>query len=189
MSESKSLRVKFFWVAAVVALVVVIARAQQGAHDATHSRTAEGSSIDQPVFVKYADAKWQKIVPELGDSGPEIAILRVDPKTGATQLLIRMNAAMAVPMHWHSSNETHTMIKGTTVFECGGSRETLGPGGFNYIPAKHQHRAWCSSGSLVFITVDGPWDINWISGAPTREHLGPAAVAGVLGTKAQSNEK
>lgn len=189
MSQSRSVRVKRFWVAAVVVLLVMSVQAQQSAQDSTHSPAANKSAIDQPAFVKYADAKWQKIVPELGDAGPDIAILRVDPKTGTTQLLIRMNAAMSVPIHWHSSNETHTMIKGTAAFECGGHRETLGPGGFNYIPAKHQHRAWCSAGSLVFITVDGPWDVNWVSGPPTREHLGPAAVADALGTVADSNEK
>src|SRR6185295_6130219 len=100
------------------------------------------SPASQPVFVKYEDAKWQKIVPELGDDGPEIAILRVDPKSGATQLLIRMNAAMHVLMHFHSANETHTMIKGQAAFECGGMRGVLGVGGFNYLPAKHPHQAW-----------------------------------------------
>ena len=135
-----------------------------------------------PMFVKYEDAKFQKIVPEIGEDGPEIAILRVDPKTGATQLLIRAVAAMRVPEHWHSANETHTVIKGVQVFECGGVRETLTPGGFNYIPAKDPHRAWLSAGSIVFITVDGPWDVNWVSGPPTRDDLGPAAVADVIKT-------
>jgi len=32
---------------------------------------------------------------------------------------------MHVPMHWHSANETHTMIQGTAVFEHEGKRESL----------------------------------------------------------------
>jgi quercetin dioxygenase-like cupin family protein len=71
------------------------------------------------------------MVPELGSDSPQISILRVDPKTNATQLLIRTPTKMHVPMHWHSANETHTMIQGTAVFEHEGKREQLGPGGFN----------------------------------------------------------
>jgi hypothetical protein len=56
---------------------------------------------------------WQMIVPELGNDSPQISILRVDPKTSATQLLIRTPKTMHIPMHWHSANETHTMIQGT----------------------------------------------------------------------------
>ena len=34
----------------------------------------------QPMSVKLQDAKWAKILPDLGDMSPEMAILRVDPK-------------------------------------------------------------------------------------------------------------
>src|SRR5438128_1582225 len=88
---------------------------------------AQDHKADEPLFVKYQDAKWQKIIPDVGEDGPDIAILRIDPQTSATQLLIRAHKAMRVPMHWHTGNETHTMIKGTATFECGGKTETLGP--------------------------------------------------------------
>jgi len=65
----------------------------------------------------YEDLKWQAIVPELGEDSPQIAILRVDPSTKATQLLIRTPRKVHVPMHWHSANETHTIIQGTATFE------------------------------------------------------------------------
>ncbi len=38
----------------------------------------------QLLFVKLQDVKWERMYPEFGDSSPEIAILRVDPKTQAT---------------------------------------------------------------------------------------------------------
>jgi mannose-6-phosphate isomerase-like protein (cupin superfamily) len=121
---------------------------------------------------RYDELQWQVMVPELGADGPQAAILRVDPKTGATQLLIRMPKRMHVPVHWHSANETHTVITGTMVFEHGGHPHELGPGGFNYIPARTPHQAWSSDDALVFITVDGPWDVNWVKGPPTTHHLG-----------------
>ena len=126
----------------------------------------------QAMGMRYEDLKWQTIVPELGTDSPQVSILRVDPVTHATQLLIRVPKEMHVPMHWHSANETHTVIRGKWTFEHEGMREELGPGGFNYIPAKMHHQAWASNDSLVFITVDSAWDINWINGAPTKADLG-----------------
>ena len=82
--------------------------------------------------------------PNWARDGPQVAILRVDARTHATQLLIHMPKQMHVPMHWHSANETHTMIKGTMVFEHEGKRHELGPGGFNYLPARMHHQAWSS---------------------------------------------
>lgn len=125
----------------------------------------------RPVFKNYKELMWEKILPDLGDSSPEICILRVEPKTKATQLLIRTPKAIHVRKHWHSANETHMMIAGTYVFACDGQRVEEGPGSFNYMPAKMVHEAWASAGSLVFITVDGPWDINWVDGAPTATDL------------------
>jgi mannose-6-phosphate isomerase-like protein (cupin superfamily) len=133
-----------------------------------------------PMAVKCESAKWQPIVPALGPTGPEICVLRVDPKSGATHLLIRTHAPMHVPVHFHSANETHTIIKANQAFECHGQREILTPGSWNFIPAKSHHQAWLPADSLVFITVDGPWDINWVNGPPTEKDLGDAAVADVL---------
>ena len=49
------------------------------------------------MFVRYEDAKWQKIIPELGEDGPEICILRVDPKTQAQGFLLRIDDAPPLP--------------------------------------------------------------------------------------------
>jgi quercetin dioxygenase-like cupin family protein len=126
----------------------------------------------QAMGARYEDRQWQIIVPELGADSPQISILRVDPVTQATQLLIRVPKQIHVPMHWHSANETHTVIRGSWTFEHEGMRHQLGPGGFNYIPAKMHHQAWASSDALVFITVDSAWDNNWVSGPPTKEDVG-----------------
>ncbi len=123
------------------------------------------------VFTKPEDAKWEKMLPSLGEASPEIAILHVDPKTKATRLLIKTPAALHVPSHWHSANETHVMIKGTATFGHGDKKVELGPGGFNYMPARMKHEAWTSAGSIVFITVDGAWDVNWVEGPPTEKNL------------------
>ena len=124
-----------------------------------------------PMFIGLKDVKWDRILPDLGESSPEIAILRVDPRTQATQLLIRTPKGIHVRKHWHSANETHTMITGTASFACEGKRVEVGPGGFNYMPAHMIHEAWLPAGSLTFITVDGAWNVNWVEGPPTAADL------------------
>ena len=122
---------------------------------------------DRPIFKQLPEVQWAKMLPELGDSSPEMAILHEDTKTHATQLLIRSPKALHVRKHWHSANETHTVIIGTATFECDGKKAEFGPGGFNYMPARMVHEAWVAAGAVTFITVDGPWDVNWVDGAPT----------------------
>src|SRR5207253_1245076 len=104
-----------------------------------------------------ADLKWDKIIPDLGENSPEIAILRVDPKTQATQLLIRTPKGIHVRKHWHTANESHTLITGTARFECDGKQVEMGPGSYNFMPAKMVHEAWLPAASLTFISVDGAW--------------------------------
>jgi quercetin dioxygenase-like cupin family protein len=161
---------KFTWTVTLLAALSIPAPSS-----AQHHQTAEiqtGMSRQPAIGLRYEDLKWEPIVPELGADSPQVSILRVDPKTQATQLLIRIPKAMHVPMHWHSANETHTVIKGTFVFEHEGQQHELGPGGFNYLPARMHHQAWATDDALVFITVDSRWDINWVNGPPTRSDLG-----------------
>ncbi len=91
---------------------------------------------DRPVFKPMSEVQWVKMLPELGDASPEMAILHEDAKTHATQLLIRAPKALHVRRHWHSANETHTVISGSATFECAGKKVEFGPGGFNYTPAR-----------------------------------------------------
>jgi len=95
-------------------------------------QTNTSTNSEQPLFQDLSQDQWKKMLPDLGDASPEIAILHVDPKTEATQLLIRTPKALHVRQHWHSANETHTMISGKATFACEGNRVELGPGGFNY---------------------------------------------------------
>jgi mannose-6-phosphate isomerase-like protein (cupin superfamily) len=137
------------------------------------------ASAQEPTMhhlnVAFKDVKWQKMVPELGNRSSEIAILRVDPSTHATQLMIRVPKNYHVPKHWHSANETHTIVSGIFIIESEGQRAELGPGSFNYVPRKLPHEAWTKPdvGALLFITVDSAWDVNWVDGPPKPEDFTP----------------
>jgi mannose-6-phosphate isomerase-like protein (cupin superfamily) len=160
---------KIIW---TLSLLVPVALSAQSSTPHNSPSASHAGVTAHAMNARYDDLQWQTMVPELGAASPQAAILRVDPKTQATQLLIRMPKQMHVPMHWHSANETHTVIKGTMVFEHDGQRHELGPGGFNYVPARTHHQAWSSDDALVFITVDSGWDVNWVSGPPTKSDLG-----------------
>jgi len=153
-----------------IAVILSFAIAGSGQEPAPQTG-AQMADVPQAMFKNYDDLKWNKILPDLGESSPEICILHVDPKTNATKLFIRSPKALHVRKHWHSANETHTMILGKATFACDGKRIEQGPGSFNYLPAKMIHEAWIPEGGLAFITVDGAWDINWVEGAPTAGDL------------------
>jgi mannose-6-phosphate isomerase-like protein (cupin superfamily) len=174
MNPSTRRRIKTCGLASLLLLIAVLCVAQTNS-----GGTPATSGASQAMSARYEDLMWQAMVPELGDDSPQISILRVDSKTNATQLLIRTPKKMHVPIHWHSANETHTMIQGTAVFEHAGKRAQLGPGGFNYIPAKMQHQAWTSDGAVVFITVDGAWNVNWVGNPPSKTDLGQTPPAGL----------
>jgi quercetin dioxygenase-like cupin family protein len=144
-----------------VAMVGLLGFAASGVV-AEPQKPAHGASADMPEasFKLYKDLKWEKLIPGLGEISPELCILHVDAKTKASKLLIRCPVAMGARMHWHTANETHMVIVGQVTYECDGKRVQLGPGSFNYIPSKMIHEAWSSAGSLVFVTVDGPWDLH-----------------------------
>ena len=94
----------------------------------------------QAIFTNFEDLKWQALLPDYGPGGPEFVMLHTDPKTQATQLMIKMEPGFYVPRHWHTANETHFMLQGKVIFECGDRRGEQGPGSFNYIPAKSVHQ-------------------------------------------------
>jgi quercetin dioxygenase-like cupin family protein len=147
-------------------ILAVLAFAPNG-----HPQT-ETPPANVPIFKKLEDIKWEKILPDLGENSPEISFLYVDPTTKAAKLLIRSPKAIHIRKHWHSANETHTIISGTVAFMCDdGQRIEMGPGSFNFMPAKMVHEAWLPAGSLTFLTIDGPWDVNWVEGPPTAADL------------------
>ena len=155
----------------VAAFAVIAPLTTISAEETKGSQPKAAEAKDHAVNVRHEDMKWERMVPELGEKSSEITILRVDPVTKATHLMIRVPANTHVPKHWHTANETHTVVNGTFIMECEGKRETLGAGSWNYIPSKMHHEAWTKpdEGTLLYITVDSGWDINWVNGPPKPE--------------------
>jgi len=75
--------------------------------------------LGEPINLKAQNVKWERMMPDLGEDSPELAVLHVHPVTQATHLMIRTRRPMHVPPHWHSSNETHTVLFGAAAFQLG----------------------------------------------------------------------
>ena len=157
----------------VLALVVLVVPVGRTMVLAAQTQPAVRETAPHAINIKSADMKWERMFPELGERSAEISILHVDPKTQATQLMIRVPANFHAPKHWHTANETHTVMSGTFIIECEGKREVLAAGSFNYVPSKMIHEAWTTpeQGVLLFITVDAAWDVNWVDGPPKPPDL------------------
>jgi len=164
-----------FRVGAILVVLLALGGQPWGAGAANAQGPQGPQQPGHHLNVKFAELKWERIVPELGERSSEITILRVDPVTQATQLMIRVPKNTHVPKHWHSANETHTVLSGTFVIECEGQRAELGSGSFNYVPKTMVHEAWTKTneGALLFITVDKGWDINWVGGPPKPADFSP----------------
>ena len=151
--------------------IALAAPAVIAAQGASTSHDGGAAAAKAPMFVKYRAVRWERIFPKLGVRSPEISILHVDPVSHVTQLMIRVPRDFHVSKHWHSANETHTIVSGAFVMDSAGKRVELGPGSFNYMPAKMVHEAWTkpNEGAVLFITVDGTWDVNFVEGPPTGD--------------------
>lgn len=144
----------------------------ESANSSNSSQQSNG--FDPAIYLKYEDYKWEKLIPELGDLSAEMTILHVNPKTGGTQLMIRCPKNYHAPKHWHTANETHYCVYGHFLMrDHDGKVADLSPGSYNYMPSKMIHEGWTNSeeGNLLYISLDGPWDINFIDGTPTPKQV------------------
>jgi quercetin dioxygenase-like cupin family protein len=121
---------------------------------------AQSGPAAMGTSIKADDIKWEPL-----EGGFEISILYTNPTTQVTYLEIRGPGNLHVPKHWHTSNESITVLKGSFIVAHDGSAEKteLKPGGFAYMPAKMIHEAWTGdAGATYFITGDGKWDVNFV---------------------------
>jgi quercetin dioxygenase-like cupin family protein len=130
-----------------------------------------------PVSLRAEDIHWEKAFPDLGADGPDLAVVHVNPKTQATQLLIRATKEAVVPWHWHTPNEAVMVMEGTFTVECEGKKIELASGSFTYTPSRLIHRATFTAGCMIAISADGPFDIQWAGAPPTAKKPGDAAIS------------
>lgn len=116
------------------------------------------------------DLKWGPAPPAL-PKGAKIAVLQGDPgKSGPFVLRLMTPGAYTLGPHWHSQDEQLTVISGTFYLGYGDKLErkqarALPAGGFHYLPAKEHHFAFSKGPTVVQVSGNGPFDINYLDPA------------------------
>ena len=115
------------------------------------------------IEVDFDHVQWVA----LNQTEPKVytATLKVDESTGATQMLWKFPPNAIGPCHWHSSNESNIVVKGSiTMRHMGTAGGRLGVGGFSYVPKKMNHQLTTGpTETVVFSSLDGRFDLNIVS--------------------------
>lgn len=124
-------------------------------------------SMGDDVFVNPRDIQWGAAPPVL-PKGAQIAVLHGDPfKPGAYTLRLALPANYRIAPHWHSQVENVTVISGALYLGMGDTMNekagrALKAGGYHYLPAKVHHYAFSRNPTVIQISGEGPFDINYL---------------------------
>jgi len=123
-------------------------------------------TTESEAFVNPADIRWAAAPPSL-PQGTKIAVLRGDPgKSGPFVIRLMVPPGSKIPPHWHSQDETVTVIAGTVYFGSGDKVETskahtLTAGGFHFLAGNDHHYLVAKSRAVVQVNGNGPFDIMY----------------------------
>lgn len=115
------------------------------------------------VTVNAADLKWVPAEPL--PPGAVMAVIREDPVTKAVDFLLKVDKNYRVPKHWHTPNERVSVVEGKLTTETEGIKHSLTKGGFMYLPGKTVHEAWLKGKTMILVSGDGPFDVNYVNPA------------------------
>jgi quercetin dioxygenase-like cupin family protein len=142
--------------ASLAALAISLAIAAGVAAQSTH------------VLVPADKVQWGPAPPFL-PAGAQFAVLQGNPsEKGAVTLRLRLPANYNIPAHWHSMDETVTVLSGAFNVGMGDkldrkTSQTLQPGGFVSLPANMRHFAWTAKPTVVQVNLQGPFDIFYVN--------------------------
>jgi quercetin dioxygenase-like cupin family protein len=130
------------------------------------------ASGGETTLKNQGDMKWEQMLPALGTDSPRYTILRADPQTNATTMMIDFPTAIHIPNHTHEKSETHFLIKGSHTFGYDGKLFEVKEGGYFYMAGGVVHEAWVPAGAKAIIVLEDGWKVDWTEGAPTAADLG-----------------
>jgi quercetin dioxygenase-like cupin family protein len=143
----------------MVSLVAVILGGLAG------SVLAQGATPSE-AFINPTDIKWGAAPPSM-PQGTKIAVLQGDPsKPGPFVIRLMVPPGSKIPPHWHSQDESLTVIAGTLYFGSGDKIETskahtLTAGGFHFLAGNDHHYVVAKSQAVVQVNGNGPFDIMY----------------------------
>ena len=120
------------------------------------------------VILRSGDVKWEP-APAALPPGAQAALLFGDPaKDGPFALRVKFPAGYHIPPHSHPVQETVTVISGSLSLGMGKTADRekaqkLTDGGFFSLPADHPHYAFMDEETVIQITTNGPWGLNYVN--------------------------
>jgi Domain of unknown function (DUF4437) len=126
---------------------------------------AQGTT-EREAFINASDIKWGAAPPSL-PQGTKVAVLRGDPgKSGPFVIRLMVPPGSKISPHWHSQDESLTVIAGTVYFGSGDKIETskahtLTAGGFHFLAGNDHHYLVAKSQAVVQVNGNGPFDIMY----------------------------
>ncbi len=116
------------------------------------------------------DMKWGDAPPSLPKGG-KMAVLYGDPsKDGTFSIRAKLPAGYMVPPHFHTKDENLTVLSGALYIGMSDAVDkktahALKAGGFHHLPGKVHHYAFTKAPTVLQISGDGPFDINYLNPA------------------------
>jgi hypothetical protein len=129
------------------------------------SALAQGTN-EGPGFINPPDIKWGAAPPAI-PKGAKIAVLQGDPsKPGPFVIRLMVPTGYRIPPHWHTQDESLTVISGTFYFGTGDKVETatthtLTPGAFHFLSGRDHHYLVAKSEAVIQINGNGPFDVTY----------------------------
>jgi quercetin dioxygenase-like cupin family protein len=158
----------------VCAVLVGLAVLAAGVQSQDKKESAEAHKI-----VHFGDLKWTPII-----KGCEIATVSGDLDVEGAPFVIRIRCAdgAKVPAHWHPTDESLTVLKGTFLIGTGETfdesrLQTMNVGNFILMPKGMRHYAINKGETIVQIHGSGPFKVNWVNPAEVLPPDAPAAAA------------
>lgn len=139
-------------------------------HEPGHTATGGSptSGTTEHGSFRPEQVEWKDGPPSL-PAGAKFAVLEGDPaKEGYFAMRAKLPDGYRVPPHWHPGVERVTVLSGTfhlgmgETFDPTAAHQTLPAGSYVFMPPGMRHFAWTSGETVIQITTNGPWGINYV---------------------------
>ncbi|MEO1004842.1 MAG: cupin domain-containing protein [Cyanobacteria bacterium J06638_38] len=130
----------------------------------------ENTTIGNSTIANSSALTWKPLagIP----AGVEVAILKGNPTTGASEVALRLPAGYLFPHHSHTSQEVLFWSEGEfTYIADDGTEQTLEPGSYLNLPSGTKHSVICGQEPcLVYARYDRPFDLLLSSASSSKNY-------------------
>lgn len=157
--------------------LLIAAEMKGTSKEPAQTNSASAAKTEHTMFAP-GDLKWGDAPPGI-PAGAKLAVLEGDPREkGPFTIRLQSPDGFKVPPHTHPTAEKITIISGTFMLGMGdkfdqAATHEMAAGGFAILPAGMKHFAWMKGQTIVQISGDGPFVINYVNPADDPRNAKP----------------